>query len=178
MKKVILLRHAKSSWSDPRVDDHDRPLNKRGKASAPVIAQWLAHRRHLPDTVLCSSAKRTRQTVKRMKTILPDLPDPKIEETLYHAPPDDMRNRLNSLPKDCDTVMVVGHQPGLGALARKLAEENVRRRCARAFEHFPTGAAAVLEFDIDEWAELDYHKAKFVDFAVPRELTDENSGKS
>ncbi|MEM8790632.1 MAG: histidine phosphatase family protein [Pseudomonadota bacterium] len=170
MKKVILLRHAKSSWSDPTVEDHDRPLNKRGKAAAPVIAQWLAHRKHLPDTVLCSSAKRTRQTVKRMKEILPDLPSPEVDKSLYHAPPDDMRNRLSSLPKDCDTVLLVGHQPGIGALTRKLSADVVRPRCARAFEHFPTGAAAVLEFDIKNWSELDYKSARFVDFAVPREL--------
>ncbi|MEM9046409.1 MAG: histidine phosphatase family protein [Pseudomonadota bacterium] len=174
MKKVILLRHAKSSWSDPNVDDHDRPLNKRGKAAAPVIAQWLAHRAHLPDTVLCSSAKRTRQTVKRMKMVLPELPDPKVDKSLYHAPPDDMRSRLVKLPKGCDTVLLVGHQPGIGALARKLSEARVRRRCARAFQHFPTAAAAVLEFDIRDWSELDYHGARFVDFAVPSELTEQD----
>ncbi|MBY8976995.1 histidine phosphatase family protein [Rhodobacteraceae bacterium NNCM2] len=172
MKKVILLRHAKSSWSDPDLADHDRPLNPRGKASAPVIAQWLAHRKHLPDTILCSSAKRTKQTIKRMRSVLPELPDAKIEEKLYHASPDTMRERLNKLPKSCDTVLLVGHQPGIGALTRKLAEKKVRPRCARAFEHFPTAAAAVLEFDIKDWSELKYHEASFVDFAVPRELSD------
>ncbi|MEM7178606.1 MAG: histidine phosphatase family protein [Pseudomonadota bacterium] len=172
MKKVILLRHAKSSWTDPRVPDHDRPLNGRGKASAPVIAQWLAHRKHLPDTVLCSSAKRTTQTVKRMRNAMPALPDPTVEEVLYHAAPDVMRARLAKLPKSCDTVLLVGHQPGLGALTRKLSQKNVRRRCSRAFEHFPTAAAAVLELDIKDWSELEYHAAKFVDFAMPRELSD------
>lgn len=171
MKKVILLRHAKSSWSNPDLEDHDRPLNKRGKASAPVIAQWLADQSHLPDTVLCSSSKRTRQTVRRMKEILLDLPELRIEPQLYHATPDMMRDRLANLPESCDTVLVVGHQPGLGAFARKLADANPRPRCSRAFEHFPTAAAAVLEVDIEDWSDLHYHGARFVDFAVPRELS-------
>jgi len=172
MKKVILLRHAKSSWEDPDIEDHDRPLNRRGKTAAPVIAQWLAHRKHLPDTVLCSSAKRTRQTLKRMAKVVETLPEPVIERELYHAPPQAMRDRLAKLPSDCDTVMIVGHQPGLGSLARKLANGKVRRRCARAFEHFPTAAAGVLAFDIDDWSELDYHRGDFIDFAKPKELMD------
>lgn len=172
MKKVILLRHAKSSWDDPSLDDHDRPLNGRGQKSAPVIAAWLANRRHLPDRVLCSSSTRTRETVDRMKPELPGLPDPEIDPELYHASPSAMRERLAQLPAECDTVMVVGHQPGLGALARKLSDGQERRRCRRAYEHFPTAAAAVLEVDVEDWAELDFAKARFVDFAKPRELQD------
>ena len=170
MKKLILMRHGKSSWEDPQLDDKDRPLNSRGKASIPVMAQWLEHRKHLPDTVLVSSAKRTRQTFKRLRSVLPDLPEPKVDDTLYHAAPEKMRKRLSQLPKSCDTVMVVGHQPGLSSLVRKLSDGKVRRRCARAFEHFPTAAAAVLEIDIKDWSELDFHGAEFVDFAMPREL--------
>lgn len=172
MKKVILLRHAKSSWDDPALDDHDRPLNGRGQRSAPVIAAWLAGRKHLPDTVLCSSSKRTRQTVDRMKAEMPEMPDPEVDPGLYHASPCQMRERLAQLPNDCDTVMVVGHQPGLGSLARKLSDGQERPRCRRAFEHFPTAAAAVLEVDVEDWSKLDFAKARFVDFAKPRELMD------
>ena len=172
MKKVILLRHAKSSWSDPTLDDHDRPLNGRGKAAAPVIGAWLAHRKHIPDTVLCSSSERTKQTVRRMKGALPGLPEPEVDPALYHASPTTMRDRLAQLPEDCDTVMLVGHQPGLGALVRKLANGREQRRCKRAYEHFPTAAAAVLEVDVDAWSDLDFAQARFVDFAKPRELMD------
>ncbi len=172
MKKVILLRHGKSSWDDPALDDHDRPLNPRGRAAAPVIGEWLAHRKHVPDLVLCSSSKRTRQTVKGMKSAMPTLPEPVIERQLYHASPCDMRERLTKLPKDVDTVLLVGHQPGLGSLVRKLSNGSESRRCKRAFEHFPTAAAAVLELDVEDWSELEYEKASFVDFAKPRELMD------
>ena len=170
MKKVILLRHAKSRWDDPALDDHDRPLSKRGKTAAPLIGQWLAERRHLPDTVLCSSSARTTETVRRMRKTLPKLPEPVVERALYHASPTAMRDRLKRLPQDCATAMLVGHNPGLGSLVRKMSDGRENRRCRRAYEHFPTGAAAVLELDLDDWSEVDFAKARFVDFAAPREL--------
>ena len=83
-----------------------------------------------------------------------------------------MRERLSKLPEDCDSVMLVGHNPGLGALIRKLADGHENRRCRRAYEHFPTAAAAVLELDIDDWSAIEFAKARFVDFAKPRELMD------
>ena len=170
MKKLILLRHAKSGWDDRSVDDHDRPLNKRGKAAAPLIGRWLAERRHLPDTVLCSSSTRTQETVRRMREALPDLPQPVVERELYHASPSTMRDRLARLPQDCGTVMLVGHNPGLASLVRKMSDGREKRRCRRAYERFPTGAAAVLELDLDDWSEIGFASARFVDFAAPREL--------
>lgn len=170
MKTVILLRHAKSSWADPELPDHERPLNKRGWQAAPRMAEWLAHRGHLPDTILSSSSLRTRQTVARMAEAVPALPEPVLDSTLYHAAPERMRERLRRLPNSCASVMLVGHQPGLSAFARKLAGGRVRPRCARAFEHFPTAAAAVLTVPIDDWAALRCGTADFVDFAVPKEL--------
>ncbi|MFK7944751.1 MAG: histidine phosphatase family protein [Paracoccaceae bacterium] len=172
MKKLILLRHAKSSWDDPSLDDHDRPLNRRGKEAAPAIGSWLAYRKHAPDLVLCSSAVRTRETVRGVRKTIPHLPDPVIERALYHASPCEMRERLNLIATDIDCVMLVGHQPGLGTLARKLSDGRENRRCRRAFQHFPTAAAAVLEFEVEDWAELDFGTARFVDFAKPRELMD------
>ena len=172
MKKVILLRHAKSSWQDPSLDDHDRPLNARGKAHTPVIGEWLAHRKYRPDAVLCSSSARTRETVKLLRKAIPGLPEPIVEEALYHAAPDTMRQRLSRLPAHCATVLLVGHQPGIGTLTRLLADGTEKRRCRRAYEHFPTAAAAVLELDLEDWAGLAYRSARFVDFAKPRELVD------
>ena len=172
MKKVILLRHGKSSWDDPSLEDHDRPLNPRGRAAAPVIGEWLSYRNHVPDAVLCSSAERTRQTVSGIRSVMPNLPAPEIEPALYHASPGELRERLGKLPRDVEVVLLVGHQPGLGSLTRKLADGHESRRCKRAYEHFPTAAAAVLEFDVEDWAEIDYAKARFVDFAKPRELMD------
>lgn len=170
MKKVILVRHGKSSWADPTLEDHDRPLAPRGIGAAPVIAEWLESRGHRPDVVLCSSARRTRETFERMREAVPDLPDAQVEQGLYHASAPQLRDRLAALPQAVASVMVVGHQPGLGSFARKLSGPRVRPRCARAFEHFPTAAAAVLTLAADDWAALDFGAAEFVDFAKPREL--------
>lgn len=170
MKKVILVRHGKSSWDNPDLDDHDRPLNPRGRAAAPVIAGWLDRRRHRPDIVLCSSAQRTRETASRMASVIEDMPTPLIDEGLYHASPKAILERLRGLDSDLGTVMVIGHNPGLSALSRKLSGPNVRRRCARAFEHFPTAAAAVFTADIDRWKDLSYGETDFIDFARPKEL--------
>lgn len=169
MKRVILVRHGKSSWDDPELDDHDRPLNERGRNAAPVTGAWLAKKGLRPDAVLCSSAKRTRQTAKRMAKAV-ELPEPQIDRHLYHAAPSAMRDRLAALDRAHETVMLIGHQPGLGSLTRKLSDGTARPRCARAFEHFPTAAAAVLEFDIDDWSEIADATGRFVDFALPREL--------
>lgn len=171
MKKLILVRHGKSSWDDPALDDHDRPLNPRGQGAAPVIARWLFQRGHQADIVLCSSSLRTRQTADLMAPELPGMPRPRIEQTLYHASPKTMLGLLGGLDGDLGTAMVIGHNPGLSALARKLASGPVRPRCARAFEHFPTAAAAVFTADTDRWSDLAFGTARFVDFARPRELS-------
>ena len=172
MKKLILLRHAKSSWKDASLSDHDRPLNSRGKASAPVIGRWLVEGEHRPDIVLCSSSHRTCQTALLLKEAMPGLPDAIIEDDLYHASPGMMLARLRQLPSTSATAMIIGHQPGLSTLTRMLADGTEGRRCRRAYEHFPTAAAAVLELECGEWVECDYQKARFIDFAKPRELMD------
>lgn len=170
MKTLILLRHAKSSWSDPALDDHDRPLNKRGRRAAPLIARWLEARGHLPEAIFCSSARRARDTLEQMAEAVPALPAPEIVEDLYHAAPADLLSVATRLPGDAARAMLIGHQPGLGGFARRLTAGTPRPRCAEAFSHFPTAAAAVLTLDIAEWREITFASARFTDFAKPREL--------
>lgn len=170
MKKVILLRHAKSSWEDADTPDHDRPLNERGRRAAPVIGAWLAKRGHRPDLVLASTATRSRETCRRLREGLTDMPEPVLEDGLYHATPEAMLGRLQRVDDAAETVMIVGHNPGLAALIRKLSGGRAQGGRARALEHFPTAAAAVLEFDADHWSELDYDAGQLSDFATPREL--------
>ncbi|MEM7687202.1 MAG: histidine phosphatase family protein [Pseudomonadota bacterium] len=172
MKKLILLRHAKSSWKDAQLSDHDRPLNKRGQQASPVIASWLMELEHAPDHVFCSTSVRTRETYAMMQDVMTALPAAEYSAELYHAAPDTMLDLIRTAPKDAECVMLVGHQPGLGAMTRVLSRERATRRCERAFQHFPTAAAAVLEFDVEDWGQVDYAMAKFVDFAMPRELMD------
>ncbi|MEM6489055.1 MAG: histidine phosphatase family protein [Pseudomonadota bacterium] len=167
---LILLRHAKSSWADPELGDHDRPLNKRGKAAAPAMGTWLSQAGYRPDRVLVSSSRRTRQTVDRMRETMPDLPAAEVEPRLYHAEPDMMFDILSRQPDAAQTVLLVGHQPGLSAFARRLVNGQVRPHCVQAFQHFPTAAAAVMLLPIFQWGALSPGSAEFIDFAVPREV--------
>lgn len=135
-----------------------------------MISQWLASRGHRPDLVLCSSSQRTRETASLLNATFPEAPQPIYEETLYHAPPKAMLAHLRAIGPNIGSVMIIGHNPGLSALTRKLAGGTIRPRCARAFTHFPTAAAAVFTAELEDWRDLGYGQAAFVDFARPREL--------
>lgn len=170
MKTVILMRHGKSSWKDRALDDHERPLKKRGRKAAPVMARWLAAQGLEPDIVLCSSSRRTRETLERMRETSPGLPEAGIRPSLYEAAPVTLLDELQRLPEDRASVLLVGHQPGLGALLRLLVRTVRNPEDRHAFEKFPTAAVAVLEADIASWAELGPGSAELAAFAVPREV--------
>lgn len=172
MKTLILMRHGKSGWKDRTLDDHDRPLKKRGRKAAPAMARWLEAQGLRPDTVLCSSSRRTRETLERMREAVPSLPEPRLSVSVYEAPPAALLEQIRGLPGYCGTALVVGHQPGLGELIRLLAGRVRRPEDRRAFEKFPTAAVAVLEADIAAWSELAPGSAELAAFAAPRELDD------
>ena len=168
MKKLILLRHAKSSWKHPGLSDHERPLNKRGRAAAPVMACWLRDQGHLPDAVFCSSSVRTQETVARMQEAVPELPEAMTTRELYHADQAEILDLVRRLPgPDVTTGMVVGHEPGIGMLARRLAGS-----LAGEIQAFPTAAAAVFLLDIEKWGDAAPERATLTDFAKPRDLMD------
>ena len=173
MKTLILMRHAKSSWKDRTLDDHDRPLKKRGRKAAPVMARWLEERGLVPDVVLCSSARRTCETLERMRAAAPSLPEPRVSRGLYEAGPAALLGAVQALPASCGTVLLIGHQPGLGELLRLLAGRLRSAELRRAFEKFPTAAAAVLEANVAAWTDLRAECAEFASFAAPRELADQ-----
>jgi phosphohistidine phosphatase len=162
MKTLILMRHAKSSWATPGQPDHDRPLNTRGKQSAPVMGRWLVAQGLVPDAILCSSAKRARQTVKRMRAEVAELPAPTIEPDLYESGPDEMQSCLAKLPSGCGSAMIVAHEPGMGEMLSRLT----------GCEHgpFPTAAIAVLDLDIGAWGEEPWLRARLRKLARPRDL--------
>ena len=112
-KRLILTRHAKSSWDDPNMADHDRPLNERGKTAAADLGGWLASRGYIPEEVLCSDALRTRKTWSGIAPALPGTPILELKPALYHAGPDVMLAVLRHAK--ADTVMMIGHNPGITA---------------------------------------------------------------
>lgn len=165
MKRLILTRHAKSSWDDPLTPDHDRPLNERGKAAAADLGVWLASRGYVPEQVLCSDALRTRKTWSGIAPALPPTAELDLKPALYHAGPDVMLAVLKHANADC--VMMIGHNPGIAEFAHRL----VARAPSNAdFTRYPTGATLVVDFSVDSWDQIAWGMGVVDDFIVPKEV--------
>jgi len=160
-KRLILLRHAKSSWADPGQSDHDRPLNKRGRKSAKAIGKWLKELGVGPDTILCSDAARTVETHKRLK-IDGEL---QLRPDLYLAESGQILNVLQDAKGDC--VMLIAHNPGIGDFATRIVSAPPPHG---RFEDYPTGATLIADLPIDDWKACQFRTAKVVNFITPREL--------
>lgn len=174
MKRLILLRHAKSSWTDSSLDDHARPLSPRGVRAAPAMARWLADEGWVPDRVLSSDATRTRQTWDLVSETwaarsIP-LPEVGFRPGLYLASPRRILGVLAQEGGDATTVLVVGHNPGLHDLARTLMVPGSAKSQERLDRKFPTGAAAILEFSADRWNHLAVSEGRLVAFMRPKDL--------
>ena len=159
-----LLRHAKSSWDDQGLADHDRPLASRGRKAAKRIAKHLRSEGIAPSLVLCSSSRRTRETLERIR---PD-GDVQIERDLYGASAPELLERLRRVPDTTESVMLIGHNPAIQDLTLELAGrgdrlEDVERK-------FPTCALATLELS-NGWSELEAGSAELVGFVGPKDLT-------
>jgi len=171
MLTLSLLRHAKSSWSEPELDDHERPLAKRGIKDAPRIGRFMAAEKLLPDLVLCSGAVRTRAT---LTLVLAELPNTQaeifFEDELYLAGPAEMFARLTKVKPPARHVLIVGHNPGLQALALELTGEGKRKGLAGLAGKFPTGALAVIDFEVGSWSALRAASGRLRLFVTPRRL--------
>ncbi|MCV2882388.1 SixA phosphatase family protein [Actibacterium sp. XHP0104] len=167
--RLILVRHAKSSWDDLMVDDHDRVLNRRGRATAPLMARFLATHGHRPALVVSSTARRTLETWDRMAPIFggTDMPPLHPEPKLYHASADTMLAVLHRCPPS--TVMMLGHNPGIGDFASDLLAEQPRHP---SFHAYPTCATLVADFPARRWSEVRFGTGRVVDFAIPADMTD------
>lgn len=163
--RLILIRHAKSSWSDPDLSDKERPLNKRGRASAKAVGRWLATRSYEPQQVLVSSAARTRETWAKIADKMVSAPDAEYLDGLYLAEPDQMLATLQRADKD--VVMMIGHNPGSAYMAQALIN---KPHPHGRFQHYPTGATAIIDFPVADWADVTWKSGETVDFIVPREL--------
>jgi phosphohistidine phosphatase len=166
-KRLRLLRHAKSSWDEPGLDDHDRPLAPRGRRAAAAIAEHLQASRQRPELVVCSTASRARQTLEILIPVL-DAADVEFEPALYHASLERLRRLVAALPDAVDDVLVIGHNPGLQELAADLALPGELR--SRVEEKLPTGALATLEGPMDRWDELAGGGVTLASLVLPREL--------
>lgn len=162
MKTLILMRHAKSSWDDPRLGDHKRPLNGRGRVSADAMGDWLRARKYQPDQALVSSSARTRETFARLGYIC----DTSFEEALYHASALTMLKLLRAA--EGRSVLMLGHNPGIAEFAGSLVHQAPDHE---RFFDYPTCATLVARFEIDDWHDLTVNTGIVLDFAIPREIT-------
>lgn len=162
MKRLILMRHAKSSWDDPLQKDHDRPLNGRGRVSARVVGDWLRARKYVPDQALSSTSARTRETFSRLGIAC----DTRFLSSLYHAGPDVMLEVLRGATGEA--VLMLGHNPGISWFAQNIVQ--VPPPHPRFFD-YPTCATLVVEFDVEDWREIGTESGRAIDFVIPRELT-------
>ncbi len=161
MRRLWVLRHAKSSWDDPTLADHDRPLAPRGLKAARRIAGWADENGIEPELVLCSTAARARAT---LELVLPGLGTPRVEVegALYHAPADELLARLRRVGAPIASVLLIGHNPGLHNLVGLLAPPGP--------EELPTGALVGLALDVEAWAETSPGCGRLEQLILPRTL--------
>lgn len=170
MRQLFLVRHAKSSWDDPAMDDFDRPLTDRGRKSAKAMGKYLETNKIRPAVILCSAARRTRETLAAMDSRLRGV-SVTVEDGLYEAGRGDLADRLRQLDDHLGSVMLIGHNPGLERLAAALAGGHGDAKCLeRLDKKFPTGTLAVLQTDIRHWAELDDGTCRLTGFVRPKDL--------
>jgi phosphohistidine phosphatase len=170
MLTLSLLRHAKSSWSKPGLEDFERPLNDRGETAAPRMGAFMARRGLAPDLIVCSTAVRARQTLNLMLPYLKGAPELVYEDALYLATSAAMLKRLHKVEPGVRHAMIVGHDPGMHALAVELAGTGSPDDLARLAEKFPTAGLAVLVFEVRAWREVHWGGGRLELFTAPRRL--------
>ena len=159
MKKLILMRHAKSGWDDPTLDDHGRPLNQRGRLAATLMGAYLADAGLAPDCALVSSAARTQETWARMALDRPA----DVKPDLYLAGPIAIIGAAQGADANAETILLLGHQPGM--------EDAANRFCAdAAIDGYPTAKITVIGFDVGAWADIQFGSGKVLSEASPKSL--------
>lgn len=146
MRTLLVLRHAKSDWSDSGAHDHDRPLNHRGERDAPRVGELLRQQRLIPDLVISSDAVRAHTTARAVCQAAGYAGEIRLDHSLYLAAPDDLICVLRSAEDHAGIVMVVGHNPGLEGLISQLTGEPA---------YLPTATLAKLLLPIERWRDLD-----------------------
>lgn len=169
MLQLAILRHAKSSWTDPGIVDFDRPLNARGEAAAPVMGEKLAELGFSPELILCSPARRTRQTFEHIKA---KLINPgcqvRFDDAMYLANASDLADIVRQRGGSARNLLLIGHNPGVHGLAMMLSGSGDALTLAKLAEKFPTAALAVLSFDCAHWRDIKPGMGRLETFMTPK----------
>jgi len=172
--RLFLLRHAKTDWGNKSLDDHDRPLSPRGITAAQRIAIYMRVQKYLPDLAKCSSSRRTRETLEQMVPVFEPPPETHCSRSLYLAQPKTLLSEIRQTSDSCLALLLVGHNPGIGALALALAalreDQEEKTHKERLAEKFPTACLAVFEFTAKDWREVKPLSARLVDYMRVKDL--------
>lgn len=171
MLRLTLLRHAKSSWDEPDLDDHERQLNKRGTRAAARMGRYIAENDLLPDLILSSDAIRARATLALVLSAL-DQPPPetRLLSDLYLAAPNTILATVQAHAGSAGHILVIGHNPGLHALALSLPASGARGDLAQLAMKYPTAALAHYTIDVADWPDVRPATARLARYVVPRSL--------
>jgi phosphohistidine phosphatase len=170
---LIVMRHAKSSWSDKSLDDQSRPLSKRGVKAAPLMGRTLSERRLVPDHVACSPAKRTRETLRLVLGALEAKPSIEYADELYaFGDGGPYLNCIRRQARPTGTLMVVGHNPSVQNLCMSLCSGSRGPDFDSLARKFPTAGVAVISFAVDQWKAIEPGTGSLDLFVTPRGLAD------
>lgn len=163
MKTLLLLRHAKSSWDDPELQDFERPLNQRGRRAAPLIGRFMRQEGFVPDLILCSPAERARQTIALIIEAAHLEGELRYDERIYEASAESLFEVVSQAEDRFAVLLLVGHNPGMEDLLLLLSGET---------QHMPTAALAAITFDTEKWSKIKEHKGHLESLTTPKELPD------
>ena len=170
MTLLTTLRHAKSSWDEPGLDDFDRPLNDRGRKAARRVGRELKRRRIRFDHVIASPAVRVRETIGELSKGYGKLPDVSFDSQIYDASADALLHVLRRIPETAHAPLLVGHNPGMQQLVLALVREDGNGLRGRVAEKYPTAALAMIELAVPRWDEVETQSGTIVELILPREL--------
>jgi phosphohistidine phosphatase len=175
MRRLMLLRHAKSDWAQPGARDLDRPLTARGRDSAAKMGAYMTRHALVPDLIIASTAARVRETLELLLPAFRSAPNLTYDKRLYEAEAEPLLAVLKEIPKPVHNLLMVGHNPGLAELAALLMAAGDVETRQRLIEKFPTAGLAVIDFALDDWAKLHAKAGRLDRFVIPRTLDAETA---
>jgi len=169
MLRLLLIRHAKAVPADPAADDFSRPLDGRGHRDAIRLGEYLAEQQAEPDLILCSAARRTRETLAGLLSAIADDCDIRLSGALYEVEWPAYLAAISGAGDQAATLALIGHNPAVHELALALAGE-IAAGCETVRQRFPTGAMAMIDFEVADWRAVAPSSGRLVGFVAPRDL--------
>jgi Phosphohistidine phosphatase SixA len=161
LKKLLIIRHAKSDWNTSFISDFERPLNERGLRDAPLMGSFLKEKQHIPDLIISSGAKRAISTAKLVSKKLNYKGDIIVNNEIYNASADDIKNVINTIEEKYKTVFIFGHNPGLSHLVNDLTSQWI---------DIKTCCVTVLDFTVKKWNHIIKDTAIFKEHYSPKTI--------